>query len=193
MARGGSSPSLEHVGHVRWAEDLARRLLAEPLPQRWAHTQGVGAKADTVSRAVAADADLLVCAAWLHDVGYSPALATTGFHPLDGARYLRDVESADVRLVRLVANHSCALIEARHRGLAGALTAEFPTPDDLVLDALTYCDMTTSPGGAPVDIEQRLAEASDRYGEDHLVSRSLAEARPSILASAARVTAALAG
>jgi integrase len=26
----------------------------------------------------------------LHDIGYSPELADTGFHPLDGARYLRD-------------------------------------------------------------------------------------------------------
>jgi hypothetical protein len=33
-----------------------------------------------------------VAAAWLHDIGYAPAIAEsgTGFHPLDGARYLRD-------------------------------------------------------------------------------------------------------
>jgi hypothetical protein len=28
--------------------------------------------------------------AGLHDIGYSPELADMGFHPLDGARYLRD-------------------------------------------------------------------------------------------------------
>jgi hypothetical protein len=29
---------------------------------------------------------MLVAAAILHDVGYAPDLATTGFHPLDAAR-----------------------------------------------------------------------------------------------------------
>jgi aminoglycoside phosphotransferase (APT) family kinase protein len=31
-----------------------------------------------------------VTAAWLHDVGYAPAVVATGLHPLDGARYLRN-------------------------------------------------------------------------------------------------------
>jgi HD superfamily phosphodiesterase len=39
--------------------------------------------------------DLLEAAAWLHDIGYSPEIAVSGFHPLDGARYLRDVANAD--------------------------------------------------------------------------------------------------
>jgi hypothetical protein len=34
------------------------------------------------------DRDVLVAAAWLHDVGYAPELAVTGFHPLDGAQHL---------------------------------------------------------------------------------------------------------
>ncbi|HEX3192303.1 MAG TPA: hypothetical protein VHS30_21235 [Streptosporangiaceae bacterium] len=29
-------------------------------------------------------------AAWLRDIGYTPGLAVTGLHALDGARYLRD-------------------------------------------------------------------------------------------------------
>ena len=50
-----------------------------------------------------ADADLLEAAAWLHDIGYAPSLVATGFHPLDGARYLRDTQHADAMLCRLVA------------------------------------------------------------------------------------------
>jgi HD superfamily phosphodiesterase len=34
----------------------------------------------------AADADLLVLAALLHDIGYAPTLRRTGFHPIDGGR-----------------------------------------------------------------------------------------------------------
>jgi len=53
-----------------------------------------------------ADADLLEAAAWLHDIGYAPALAVPGLHALDGARYLRDAQHADAMLCRLVAHHS---------------------------------------------------------------------------------------
>jgi hypothetical protein len=34
-------------------------------------------------------------AAYLHDVGYAPDLVTTGFHLLDGARYLRSLGAGD--------------------------------------------------------------------------------------------------
>jgi HD superfamily phosphodiesterase len=71
----------------------------------------------------------LEAAAWLHDIGYAPGLAVTGLHALDGARYLRDAQHADAMLCRLVAHHSCAIIEARERGLADVLSLEFdPAP-----------------------------------------------------------------
>lgn len=60
------------------------------------------------------DAGLLLAAATLHDVGYAPRLAATGFHPLDGARFLRDEHGAEERLVRLVANHSFAHVGKLH-------------------------------------------------------------------------------
>jgi HD superfamily phosphodiesterase len=105
------------------AQDLARTLLEYSLPQRWAHVQGVAARARSLAPAFAADADLLEAAAWLHDIGYAPDLAQTGLHSLDGARYLRDVQHADLVLCRLVAHHSCAIIEAGERGLADVLSS----------------------------------------------------------------------
>jgi hypothetical protein len=48
------------------------------------------------------DREILVAAAWLHDIGYAPGLAETGFHPLDGARWLRTAGFGD-RLAGLVA------------------------------------------------------------------------------------------
>jgi S-adenosyl methyltransferase/HD domain len=71
---------------------------------------------------------LLEAAAWLHDIGYLPELAGTGLHALDGARYLRDVQHALPMLCRLVAHHSCAVIEAEERDLADALRREFEPP-----------------------------------------------------------------
>ena len=104
-----------------WAGHLARALLQEPLPRRWAHVQGVATRARSLAPVLGADADLLEAAAWLHDIGYAPALAVTGLHALDGARYLRDARHADAMLCRLVAHHSYAIIEAGERGLADVL------------------------------------------------------------------------
>src|ERR671915_2005335 len=109
-----------------WASEIARELLEQPLPRRWAHTQGVARKARTLAPILGDDVALLEAAAWLHDIGYSPQIAVTGFHPLDGARYLRDVTCADDVVCRLVAGHSCAVIEAEQRGLAEELSREFP-------------------------------------------------------------------
>jgi hypothetical protein len=172
-----------------WAEDLARTLLASALPRRWAHVQGVAARARSLKPSAGPDAGLLEAAAWLHDIGYLPALAVTGLHGLDGARYLRDVQHAELLLCRLVAHHSCAIIEAEERGLACVLTREFAPPPRTLADALTFCDMTTSPDGEHVHVHNRLAEIHDRYGSGHLVSRSIRRATPFILEAVGQVCA----
>jgi putative nucleotidyltransferase with HDIG domain len=172
-----------------WAEGLARSLLADSLPRRWSHVQGVAARARTLKLSLGADADLIEAAAWLHDIGYLPELAHTGLHGLDGARYLRDVQHAERLLCRLVAHHSCAVIEAEERGLADALIGEFVLPPQPLADALTFCDMTTSPDGQQVHVNHRLAEIHDRYGAGHLVSRSIRRATPLILEAVGHVHA----
>ena len=172
-----------------WAQDLARTLLADALPRRWAHVQGVAARARSLAPALGPDAGLLEAAAWLHDIGYLPELAATGLHGLDGARYLRDVQHAEPLLCRLVAHHSCAVIEAEERGLAHILTREFAPPPRPLADALTFCDMTTSPDGEHVHVNHRLAEIHDRYGSGHLVSRSIRRATPLILEAVGHVRA----
>jgi HD superfamily phosphodiesterase len=132
------------------------------------------------------DADLLEAAAWLHDIGYTPDLAATGFHPLDGARYLRDVEQADPRLCGLVAHHSCAGIEAEERGLADDLFREFQRVDAVLEDALAYCDMTTTPTGHVVTVHARLSEIVERYGPGTIVTRFIRKAEPDLVSSVAR-------
>ena len=170
-----------------WAEHLGHALLHDGLPRRRAHVQGVAARARGLAAVLGADADLLEAAAWLHDIGYAPSLATTGLHQLDGARYLRDAQHADAMLCRLVAHHSCAIIEAGERGLADVLSREFEPAPDALSSVLTFCDMTTSPDGEIVPVEQRLAEIQDRYGAGHLVSRSIQRATPMILRAVQQV------
>ena len=178
--------------YADWAEGIARSVLEEPLPRRWVHTQGVAAAARNLAPVLGRHADLLTAAAWLHDIGYAPARHDSGFHPLDGARYLRDMQHADSILCRLVAHHSCAMIEAAGRGLAADLIREFkPAPHHLT-DALIYCDMTAGPHGQPMAVQQRLGEIRARYGPEHVVTRALARSGPQLTAAVARITRKLA-
>ncbi|MGH3245615.1 MAG: HD domain-containing protein [Trebonia sp.] len=174
------------MNEADWAAELARKLLEVPLPRRWAHVQGVAAQARSLAPILGDDVELLEAAAWLHDIGYTPELADTGFHPLDGARYLRDVQHADLTLCRLVANHSCAVLEAEERGLADALSREFPSPSPMLDDALAYCDMTTTPTGDLVSVHDRLSEIVERYGPQDVVTRFIHTAEPELVSSVAR-------
>lgn len=175
------------MGHlVERARGIAAACLAEDLPRRWVHVQAVGTKAERIAtRFNEPDQDVLTAAAWLHDVGYAPSLATTGFHPLDGARWLR-AEGFDDRVAALVAHHSCALIEADERGVADVLEAEFAREQSEVADALLYADMTTGPDGQDLDVVARLAEIESRYGPDHIVTRFIERARDEITATVLR-------
>jgi hypothetical protein len=170
-----------------WAEDTARTILQVPLPRRWAHTQGVAAQARTLKPILGNNTNLLIAGAWLHDIGYAPDLVDTGFHPLDGARYLGDTSQADELLCRLVAHHSCAVIEAAQRGLDRTLLREFALIDGELADALIYCDMTTGPDGRQMSVEQRVEEIRSRYAPDHPVSRALAHTAPELVRAVRRI------
>jgi HD superfamily phosphodiesterase len=146
---------------------IAESHLAAALPRRWRHVRAVAAKADRLGQLVGEDSQLLVAAAWLHDIGYAPDIADTGFHSLDGARWLL-CQGFDLRLAGLVAHHSCASYEAAERGLGGALMAEFPLEEFATSDALWFADMTTGPDGQDLTVEERLAEIRERYGPDDL-------------------------
>ncbi|WP_219419964.1 HD domain-containing protein [Pseudonocardia nigra] len=156
---------------LRWAEETARAVLADALPRRWVHVQEVAVRAGRMAVALDEEnGEVLHAAAWLHDVGYAPELATT-FHPLDGARYLRTV-GAPERLVGLVAFHSAAASEARSLGFSGEM-AQFEDERSLVRDLLWFADMTIGPGGECMTFDRRMAELQERYAPDHYVVRAL--------------------
>jgi putative nucleotidyltransferase with HDIG domain len=180
-----SSPGRRNVGGMtdpRWAESIAESLLREPLPRRWAHTQGVARRARELAPLLGDETQLVEAAAWLHDIGYSPAVENIGFHPLDGARYLRDQTEADEEICRLVAHHTGASIEAEERRLP-PYSDEFPPPRSRLLEALTYCDMTSAVDGELVDIDQRLEEILIRYPAEHVVHRSITRSSPQLRAA----------
>jgi putative nucleotidyltransferase with HDIG domain len=175
------------------ARDLSERLLAVALPDRWAHSLSVAAKAEELRGLLHDDTEVVETAGWLHDIGYAPDVRATGFHALDGARYLRDVTHAVPVVCTLVAHHTCATIEAETRGLKDVLLTEFPLDDadtaDL-LDALTYCDMSVGPTGESLPPESRLEEILARYLPEDPVHQSISRAGPTLLATHRRVSAA---
>lgn len=184
--QGSAAGNVDGVISLADAQTVARDLLAEELPRRWAHTQGVAARARELAGPLGPDGELVEVAAWLHDIGYASTIAVCGFHPLDGARYLRDVLAVDDVVYRLVAHHTCAVIEAAERGIDG-LSNEFAPPERQLLDALTYCDLTADVDGRPVNVEERLGEILQRYPSSHVVHRSITRATPCLLKTARNV------
>ena len=174
------------VATVEWAYEVSRACLADALPLRWAHCQSVADEALRIGRVVGDDDELLVVAAVLHDVGYAPSVSVTGFHPLDGARYLADLGAPD-RLCCLVARHSCAVKEADMRGL-GTDVERFADEATPTRDALWYCDMVTGPTGTRVRFDDRIAEIQERYGPADLVSHFIRAAKPELRAAVDRTT-----
>jgi hypothetical protein len=115
------------------------------VSDRLAHSLAVG----ETCAVVAGEADvrkpwanLAVAAAYLHDIGYAVRLKDTGFHPIDGGRYLRGI-GWDA-LVPFVAHHSQAFLQAEVRGLS---LAEFKRVRGVVQDLVDYADVRTGPVG----------------------------------------------
>lgn len=156
---------------VQRARGRAEELMAAELPRRWRHVQCVAAKAANLCPVFGDAGDVLVAAAWLHDVGYATPVVDTGFHPLDGARYLQRC-GEPFELCCLVANHSAATREAQLRGLEH-LMVSFPDDCSPLRDAVWACDMTTSPVGDSVSFTDRLAEICERYPADHTVPAAI--------------------
>lgn len=183
MGAGASTPACldppwasavgAYAGWVSWSIEacaaLSTRLQSE-ADDRWLHVQSV------VQCAIDMGADdLVVRAAWLHDVGYVGPLRRTGMHALDGAIHLRSLD-APPQIVSLIAYHTGAEYEADERGLAHELAA-FDRPDQDLLDVLTLADLSAGPSGERVSPEARLEEIFERYPTDHAVHRAVLRSR----------------
>lgn len=172
----------------RTAERAAEAALAGPLPRRWSHVRAVAARARGLSGGLPPeDAHVLVTAAWLHDIGYAPDLARTGFHPLDGARYVRALGLPE-RVAALVAHHSAADAKACLLGLADQ-QAEFPDEPTVLRDLLWFADMTVGPDGRRTDVESRLAEIRRRRADDPVALAALDLGLPARRAAVRRAQA----
>ena len=117
---------------------------------------------------------------------YAPQLRETGFHPLDGAGYLRSIGWSQA-ICNLVAHHSEGRFVASVQDLDKQL-ARYRFSEDAVSDALTVADQTTGLFGEPVTVEQRMSNMLRRHGPDSANALAHPDREPHLRAAAARVT-----
>ncbi|WP_234816684.1 MULTISPECIES: HD domain-containing protein [Mycolicibacterium] len=173
------------------ARGLATCLMHEQ-PDRLSHLTGVAARCEALSAAVPpAAVDALVAAGWLHDIGYLPLLGRTGFHPLDGALYLREHGWRD-DICALVAHHSGSRFVARVRGLDETLGV-FEFVEDESSDVLTVADNTALQDGSFITVSERLREKLARHGPNSPGALANPARDDYIRAASVRVRSRLAG
>jgi hypothetical protein len=173
------------------ARKLAGKLL-RGIGSRLGHSCGVVVQVRRGERLLEPPwASALLCGAWLHDVGNARHVARTGFHQLDGARW-RAARGWPMDVCRLVAWHTGADTEARLRGREAELVAEFDPPPAMARAVLTWADLTTSPVGAPVTVERRLAGILQRHPPGSIAHQATVAARPGLLKAVQIVEALLA-
>lgn len=160
----------------------AAELLGHLQPSRRAHSQAVAvtAAAAGLEHIPAEHLADLTMAATLHDIGYVPEWAHTGFHPIDGARHLRALGFSDL-VCHLVATHTGARLEAAQRGFEPHLFDEFAVPGhidaDRIQSVLTWADLNTGPTGERVGVDERLDEILQRYAVHDPVHAYISEHR----------------
>ncbi len=175
----------EAAAFVAAARMLAQVVLAE-LPERLRHSEQVALRAVELAPAVRpGDEQLLTAAAWLHDIGYAPAVRSTGFHPLDGADYLAG-HGCPPALTAFVAHHSGARFVAAVRGLSKPL-ARYRFEQTPMTDALSYADQTVGSDGQRMRLADRIADTLRRHGPDSPTAKASARREPYLYAAAVRV------
>jgi hypothetical protein len=163
-------------------------LLSILEPDRRLHSVAVGMKVASIAQLVPAHLRPdLIAAGTLHDIGYGQI--STGFHPIDGARYLAGLGFSSV-VCHLVAHHSASSIEAVERGIDSSVFDAFKVGDFKATDlddvsrahaALWWADMTTGPRGQDVVVKDRLDEICSRYGPNDPVTRFIGRAREKLM------------
>jgi hypothetical protein len=144
----------EEPAIVTRARALAADVLRGDAPL-YEHSARAAVQAMALAQAVPSSARAdVTAAAWLHDIGYASALRRTGFHPLDGALFLIR-EQWPERIVRLVAHHSLAALEAPFYGVGHHMNVIEPVVG-VDADILVAADLTGGAGTPTPSVHARL-------------------------------------
>lgn len=176
---------------LRYAQDCAQTMLGSHASSAWARSERAAYQATTAVRALDRPrGEVIVAAAWLHAVGQSPSIRSTGFAPVDGAVHLL-AEGWPTPVVNLVA----------HQGQARLIAPAFDATERLALferiqgwpsDILDYSIVMALPEEEEPDPEScvRLA-AKDLPASLRIAARDRAERERRLRRAVDRVNAAL--
>jgi hypothetical protein len=161
----------------------ARALAADVLrdcPDVYEHSSRAARRASELAQRVATSRTAeVVAAAWLHDIGYAAPLARTGFHPLDGALFLM-AEDWPERIVRLVAHHSLASLEAPFYGVGhhlGVIEVVTGVDADLLVSADLGAGLGAGLGDPLPTVQERLDNLRLKDEQVGLVPQDVRETR----------------
>jgi HD superfamily phosphodiesterase len=137
-------------------------MLKSGLKNRYRHTIAVSLLMREKSKEIGLcpiEAEIL---GLVHDLGYCDDFSITGFHPIDGYRYLIKI---DKTIADRMVLHTSTPEEAELRHII--------LPDIIMDDyakLLSYADSRVTGDGRVVSFEERLQDITSRYGNNHLVS-----------------------
>ncbi|TXH26078.1 MAG: HD domain-containing protein [Mycobacterium sp.] len=175
---------------VDQAHRLAQSHLEDTRPECWRHVCAVAAAAEQLTvRLDPASRAIVTAAAWLHDLGKAPMVRDTGFHALDGARFLARRGTFPADVIALVAHHTGAPSEAIEHGLHRQL-ARMGNPDPTQLALLSAADLICGPGGRVMTPAERIGDILHRYAPGHPVHRSVDRVGHALLGQAEMVVGA---
>ena len=159
--------------------DRARARAAELFvesPDLFEHSARTARVATDLARRIPRSrATDVVAAAWLHDIGYATPAQRTGFHPLDGALFLM-ADHWPERIVRLVAHHSLAALEAPFYGVGHHLSV-IEVVSGVDAEILTTADLLAGPGNPAPSADARIQALRISDAATGLVPEDVREAR----------------
>jgi len=174
--------SFEPAAIVMRARALAADLLAAD-GDLLEHSARAAHHAARLARTIpGSSADDVTAAAWLHDIGYAPTIQRTGFHPLDGALYLMAHQWPE-RVVRLVAHHSLAALEAPFYGVGHHVSVIEEVPG-IDADILISADLCSGAGDPVPDVQERIDALRAAAVHRGLVPPDVQDARLAAMRSA---------
>lgn len=118
---------------------------------------------------------LLLEAGYLHDIGYSSKLNKENFHPYDGFIYLQEQNYSDaVNYLVLHHTYSKLLYNMSNKNtVLDIIYQKNPIQSnyETLLSCLSLADMTSSPTGEKITLNERVEDIAFRYGNDSPITK----------------------
>lgn len=114
------------------------------------------------------DAELLLTAAYLHDIGHSEDINVTGFYQFDAYKHLL-FSGWDLEVCSLVLHHSEARYYPHQKDpeIQSAFKKALPKRLEEVYKLLNLADMTSNSRGEHVSFKERFLDIKNNYGANN--------------------------